>query len=121
MTKEERQAKFRDEHPEYYAFTEDRRRQERAEAKRNRAPLPLTHRSEIMRQYRLRNPLKNWARKIVFVEKRAGRLKQLSCYKCGNTKSEAHHHDYSKPLDIVWACKRHHAELDKQLRTSRIA
>lgn len=24
---------------------------------------------------------------------------------------EAHHHDYSKPLQVRWLCKRHHAEI----------
>lgn len=27
---------------------------------------------------------------------------------CSNTKPEAHHPDYSRPLDVVWLCKSHH-------------
>jgi hypothetical protein len=26
------------------------------------------------------------------------------CEKCGYHKSQAHHHDYSKPLDVNWLC-----------------
>lgn len=58
--------------------------------------------------YRLRNPDKIKARKIVFVELRAGKLKRQPCF-CG-VKGEAHHDDYSKPLQITWLCKKHHVE-----------
>jgi hypothetical protein len=27
---------------------------------------------------------------------------------CGATKTEAHHTDYSRPLDVVWLCKHCH-------------
>lgn len=33
------------------------------------------------------------------------------CKECGEKKTQAHHPDYSKPLDIIWLCKKHHAEL----------
>jgi hypothetical protein len=55
---------------------------------------------------------KRAARKKVFVEVRAGRLTREPCH-CGHKKVEGHHRDYSKPLDIVWLCKKHHAEADK--------
>lgn len=42
------------------------------------------------------------------------------CYGCGCTSSEsrieAHHHDYSKPLDIIWLCRKCHAQVDKARR-----
>jgi hypothetical protein len=47
---------------------------------------------------------------------RNGRLKRLPCEKCGILKTEAHHDDYSKPLDVRWLCRAHHAELHRQLR-----
>ncbi len=37
----------------------------------------------------------------------AGVVKREPCTKCG-LKAEAHHPDYSKPLDVVWLCKIHH-------------
>lgn len=38
--------------------------------------------------------------------------KQL-CEKCG-VKAEAHHEDYSKPLEVRWLCKKHHAEAHRK-------
>lgn len=39
----------------------------------------------------------------------AGNLTPEPClFGCGGTPVEAHHHDYSKPLDVTWLCVRHH-------------
>lgn len=40
-----------------------------------------------------------------------GSLIKLPCQICGNEKSNAHHEDYSKPLDIIWLCRKHHEEI----------
>lgn len=64
-----------------------------------------------MQRYRKDNKLKIKARSIIFVELRSGRLKRQPCSVCGHEFSiEAHHDDYSKPLDIIWLCKLHHTE-----------
>lgn len=39
---------------------------------------------------------------------RAGKLIRLSCEVCGAAEAQAHHDDYSKPLDIRWLCRSHH-------------
>jgi len=44
-----------------------------------------------------------------------GTLKRLPCEKCGNEKTHAHHSDYSKPLDVIWLCPKHHRELHKAI------
>lgn len=38
-----------------------------------------------------------------------GRIKKLNCF-CGSETSEAHHMDYTKPLEVVWLCRTHHAD-----------
>jgi hypothetical protein len=36
---------------------------------------------------------------------RAGRLVRAACETCGATKTQGHHDDYSKPLDVRWLCR----------------
>lgn len=39
----------------------------------------------------------------------AGKIKRLPCFICGGL-AEAHHPDYSAPLDVVWLCSAHHKQ-----------
>lgn len=57
------------------------------------------------------NPEKRRAHNKVANAIKAGRLEREPCAFCGSPDSEAHHHDYSKPLDIVWTCRLHHRRL----------
>ena len=45
-----------------------------------------------------------------------GKIKKLICQRCGNIKAQAHHEDYSKPLDVIWLCAVHHAERHWQIK-----
>jgi len=38
------------------------------------------------------------------------RIKKLPCKICGKKKSQAHHSDYTKPLKVIWFCRKHHLE-----------
>ena len=75
-------------------------------------------RIEYLRQYRAENPDKYHATSKVnhLIEK--GKLtKPMACEVCGKVgRVEAHHDDYSKPLDVVWCCKKCHYKLDEQRR-----
>lgn len=42
---------------------------------------------------------------------RNGSIQKLPCLICGSQKVEAHHPDYSRPLDVVWLCVEHHKEI----------
>jgi hypothetical protein len=57
-----------------------------------------------------KNPEKAAARTAVGNAVRDGRLLKKPCQTCGNAKSEAHHPDYSMPLDVIWLCRMHHLE-----------
>ncbi len=67
-----------------------------------------------MRRWRSENQvseeerLKGVARAYANVYKRRGKLIQQPCAKCGDAKSEMHHHDYSKPLEVEWLCRKCH-------------
>lgn len=39
-----------------------------------------------------------------------GMLTSQPCVQCGRENVHAHHDDYSKPLDVMWLCPRHHTE-----------
>ena len=58
--------------------------------------------------YRERNPQKYKAQVAVSNALRDRRLVRQACEFCGNQKAEAHHDDYSKPLEVRWLCNAHH-------------
>jgi ribosomal protein S27AE len=45
---------------------------------------------------------------------KSGALVRQPCQACGDPKVEAHHDDYSKPLDVRWLCHKHHREVHGQ-------
>lgn len=55
------------------------------------------------------------ARRKVATELEAGRMTRGLCEVCGAIKTEAHHEDYAKPLDVRWLCRSHHAIADAML------
>ena len=48
------------------------------------------------------------ARGIVAVAIRKGTLVRQPCAECGKANADAHHRDYSKPLEVEWLCELHH-------------
>jgi len=57
-----------------------------------------------------RYPFKKQATSAVSNAIRDGKLERKPCEVCGATKVEAHHPDYTKPLEVMWLCKPHHDE-----------
>src|SRR5678816_242106 len=51
------------------------------------------------------NPEKLRAKWRIRYAIRTGKLVRQPCVRCGEEKTEAHHEDYSKPLDVVWICR----------------
>jgi hypothetical protein len=60
--------------------------------------------------YRARHKEKVKARSALGQAIQRGEIKRGACEKCSEPKAEAHHDDYSRPLDVRWLCVRHHVE-----------
>lgn len=74
----------------------------------------------VSRQYKhqLDNPQMHGARAAVRYALKTGRLQKQPCIECGNERSQAHHLDYSRPLDVVWLCQRHHKKVHREMKIS---
>lgn len=82
----------------------DARIRSRAAYARNpsyKAAFTKSYRSAFPERYRAHNAVNNAVRD--------GRLRKQPCAVCGEARVEAHHYDYSRPLDVEWLCKIHHA------------
>ncbi len=60
-------------------------------------------------RHRARYPERALARSIAREARRRGVLVPQPCRDCGAAQVEAHHSDYSRPLDVTWLCRRCHA------------
>lgn len=78
---------------------------------------------EYNRQWRLKNgyqneaksdllyPHKRKARELLRIAVARGEVKKYPCEVCGNKRSQGHHDDYNKPLEVRWFCALHHKQL----------
>jgi hypothetical protein len=102
MTKEEIREKFLRDHPNFFESTH-------------------SYTSEKYKKYRTiyykNNTHKIVARNRVAYMLRIGKVKRENCKICGLTKSQAHHPDYSKPLEVIWLCSQHHKDLHRGILT----
>jgi hypothetical protein len=57
-----------------------------------------------------RYPEKCKARQLVKNAIKSGKILRGKCVICNSENAEAHHEDYTKPLEIIWVCKTHHKE-----------
>jgi ribosomal protein S27AE len=87
------------------SYLADTRKAERKRIWRSENPIESRKRARTYsRRYRENNALKCRARYEVRKALRNGTLKKQPCVICGNPTAEAHHEDYSKPLDVKWLC-----------------
>jgi hypothetical protein len=78
----------------------DRQRQQTQERRNKKLVYQQTRRKN--------NPEKHKANQQVRHALRRGTIKKQPCAVCGSEKVQAHHKDYSKPLDVMWLCFPHH-------------
>jgi hypothetical protein len=64
--------------------------------------------AERKRKYERENPHVKRAHARVRDAVATGKLIPMPCEVCGKSPGQAHHDDYSKPLDVRWLCSKHH-------------
>lgn len=74
--------------------------------------------NQAVKKWKKLHPQKNLAHvQTMYVLRNGLLLKPLMCEKCmKKSKLEAHHEDYTKPLEIIWCCKSCHGLLDRERR-----
>lgn len=85
---------------------------------RTKLPDRLEKKKIYRRNYRDNNPEKYRAHMLVASAIRSGQIDKKPCEICGATKVEAHHDDYTKPLNVKWFCFRHHREVAHSQRVT---
>jgi hypothetical protein len=88
----------------YQEHLDEKRRANRGAYKRN----PEWYK-EHQRKQVAHFPEKHRARVALNRAVMEGKVTKQPCH-CGNPKAEAHHDDYSKPLEVRWLCRKHHQE-----------
>lgn len=66
--------------------------------------------SEAVAKYNKKNKDKTSCWSKIKWGKKKGIVKEQVCCVCGE-KAVAHHPDYSKPLEVIWLCHKHHKEI----------
>lgn len=97
---------------------QDRQRQSKPEVREHRNQTARLYRQtprfkELMAAQRIKHKAKWAACDKLHTAVRYGKVKRGECAVCGCAKVEGHHEDYSKPLEVVWLCKKHHVELHR--------
>ena len=65
---------------------------------------------KLVDDWRARNPLKAAAHFAVMYALKGGHIQRSPCAVCGSEKVQAHHADYTKPLEVEWLCSVHHGQ-----------
>lgn len=46
---------------------------------------------------------------------KSGKMTRKPCERCGALNAQAHHDDYSRPLEVMWLCPKDHKERHREL------
>lgn len=69
---------------------------------------------DYAKKARQASPEKAAAREQLNKALKYGRITKQNCIVCNSPESEAHHEDYSKPLEVFWYCRKHHKQIHKK-------
>lgn len=94
----------------------ERARQRIKEASRRVLGKSSPCKPESKNAWRKRNPHKSRAQVRVGRAVRKGALLRQPCEVCGSANVQAHHDDYTRPLEVRWLCAKHHSEYHVRVR-----
>ena len=77
--------------------------------KRSKLPHRIELNKKIVSRWGKNHADRKKAQQILRKAVMNGFIKKHPCWVCGE-KAEAHHPDYSSPLDVVWLCVTHHRQ-----------
>lgn len=80
---------------------------------RNKLPHRKEHHKAKEAKWKVNNPGKKNIHLKVHRALRSGKIVKKPCSVCGDKNVHGHHEDYSKPLEVIWLCPLHHAEIHK--------
>lgn len=72
--------------------------------------------AEYKARHRKLHPDRAKARNAITMKLAKLRLTPLPCATCQATPTQAHHKDYSKPLEVTWLCRKHHLEAHNKVQ-----
>jgi hypothetical protein len=95
----------------------DRTREERKSVRKENQKRPEVREHERLLSVEKRNkfPEKESSRNKLRYAVKIGKIERLPCEVCGKEKAQAHHEDYSKPLEVKWLCDLHHKQIHYKL------
>lgn len=96
-------------HEEVRAY--DKARNQTPERKSKSIVYQKIFRAANEEKYKARTAIGNWLRDTG--------AQRPPCEVCGDPKSDAHHEDYSKPLEVIWLCRKHHAERHIEIKKEK--
>ncbi len=101
--------------------SDDRRKMNKANyRKRTSTPEGRAKEWAQKRKWAEANKEKITAHTLVGNAIRDGKLKAKPCERCGYAVGvQAHHEDYSKPLDVVWLCRSCHGQRHREINEER--
>lgn len=102
----------------YYLNNIEKVRKRKREASRKKTKKQLYER---YLRVKAKDPEKYKARYTLRNAVKWGKVIKQPCQVCGNVKSQGHHEDYSKPLEVIWLCKEHHDDKHNRNLLTRVS
>jgi hypothetical protein len=85
------------------------------------APHRKTMAVEVNDKWKAQFPNRRKAQNLLSSAVKLQKIQKLPCIVCGVEKTEAHHPDYDRPLDVIWMCPPHHKQTHAMAKKLKVA